>query len=635
MPIEAECPLCGHKGAVPEKFDNKQVKCPECCNLFVVSPAKAGVGAKGGSSGSASGEQNIRKPAGTMQSIQLPGGSKDGTQKKPPKISPSGSASGEQKIKKAGGTHQGTMKNPTAGSAAGNQKIQKPSGTAQGTQKNPIKSSGSASGTQKNPAKNATNGSAAGNQKVAPKPDSKQGTQKKPAPAKGNAKKGGDPFASFSYDDSDGKQERRRRKRGKTFGNLLALIALVLFLAIMTAGGIFTYHHFSNGGKPGDLFSAMLNSVGGMLRPAPKAAASEPETKPETKPEDQVAEVKPTEPKAEPTVSFNVEKEPAIISNGKDLTAQVKVVGLQYGVPPIKDANAPQDKRLMLSLEVENKGKAPLNFQGWGTVEIINESHKPTLTDLSGAMFKRIDIPGGTEGMALAETIMPGGKAVRDMIVFEAPSGGTPLIKVELSAENLDLGFKDRRFILLMSQSTLAKAGLPKPEVKPMPKPDGDKPDMKPDKKPEPAKEPQEVLVQRDALKNSKLAVSRKGAIDALAEIGPAAASATPDLIAVVEKDKDEQVRLAAVECLGKFKDKGKEAAPALIQAMKKDDFPKVRIECATALSRMGPDVAKDAVPAMKEAVKDEKDEMVKKAIEDVIKRLDKAADKDKDKDAK
>jgi hypothetical protein len=627
MPIEAECPLCGHKGAVPEKFDSKQVKCPECCNLFVVSPAKAGVGAKGATSGSASGEQKIKKPAGTMQSIQLPAGSKDGSQKKPIKGPGAGSASGEQKIKKPAGTHQGTMKNPTAGSAQGDKKIVKPSDTAQGTQKNPLKSSGSASGTQKNPAKNATSGSAQGNQKIAPKPDSKQGTQKKPAPAKSNGKKAGDPFASFSYDDGQGRQERRRRKRGKTFGNLLALIALVIFLAIMTAGGIFAYSHFSSGGKPGDLFSAMLNSLGAMLKSSPKAA-TEAETKPETKPDEPVVEVKATEAKPEPPLSFNVEKEPAIISNGKDLAAQIKVVGVQFGVPQSKDANAPQDKRFMVQLEVENKGKAPLNFQGWGTVEIINETHKPTMTDAAGTAFKRIDIPGGTDGMALAETIMPGGKPVRDMIVFEAPPGGTPFIKVELSAENLDLGFKDRRFTLLMSQGILAKAGLPKPEPKPMPKPEpGDKPDPKPEMKPEMGKEPAEVAVLKDGLK-SKLAPSRQEAINGLAALGPAAAGATPEIVLVLQKDSVEVIRAAAAECLGKFKDKAKAAAPALIQAMKKDDFPKVRVEAVTALTRMGPDVAKEAVPAMKEALKEEKDDVVKKTLEEAIKKLDKDGDK-------
>src|SRR5262245_65589286 len=102
MPIEAECPLCGHKGAVPEKFDGKQVKCPECCNLFVVSgptvPAGAGAAMKVGG-GTASGQHTIS-----------PSGSGSGQHK----ISPSGSGSGHHKIKQVPPTHQGNMKNPMA-----------------------------------------------------------------------------------------------------------------------------------------------------------------------------------------------------------------------------------------------------------------------------------------------------------------------------------------------------------------------------------------------------------------------------------------------------------------------------------------------------------------------------------------
>jgi Ricin-type beta-trefoil lectin domain-like/HEAT repeats/HEAT repeat len=36
MPIDAECPICGHKGKVPDLFKGKQLKCRGCCNLFIV-----------------------------------------------------------------------------------------------------------------------------------------------------------------------------------------------------------------------------------------------------------------------------------------------------------------------------------------------------------------------------------------------------------------------------------------------------------------------------------------------------------------------------------------------------------------------------------------------------------------------
>ena len=37
MPIATECPLCATKGQVPNAISGKRVKCPKCCNLFVVT----------------------------------------------------------------------------------------------------------------------------------------------------------------------------------------------------------------------------------------------------------------------------------------------------------------------------------------------------------------------------------------------------------------------------------------------------------------------------------------------------------------------------------------------------------------------------------------------------------------------
>jgi hypothetical protein len=632
MPIDAECPLCGHKGSVPEKFDGKQVKCPECCNLFVVSPSKASVGAKGGTSGSASGERKVPKPVvATMQSISLPDTKKGAT---------SGSASGQQKIKKASPTQPGTVKNPMAGSASGEKKISpggsaaqqkapaKTSDSAQGNQKKPVKSSGSAQGTQKNPAKNATSGSAAGQQKIAPKPPSKDGTQKKPA-AKG--KNGaGDPFASFTFDEPTEKQVRRRRRQGRMFGNMLALLALLLFLGILAAGSWFTYNHFQKGGTAANLFSAMFSSLGSLLKSEPKAteaSSTNPDTKPETKPD-----VPATEKQPEPPLVVNADREAAVITNGKDLTAQVRVVGVQFGNPPVKDAEAAKEKRLLVMFEVENKGKDPINFQGWGSAELINDQHPPKLTDDANAEFKVKTFPGGAEGQVVTAETIQAGKSLRDLVIFEVPPSGTAFVKVELSAENLDvLTFKDRKFTMIISQAMLAKGGMPKPEGKPGPKPDP-KPDPDPKPKPEPM-EPAVVAVQKQALQ-SKLVPSRLEAINALAELGPAAASATPDLVRLLQKDTSEGVRAASAECLGKFGPKAKAAVPALLEAMKKDEFWKVRAEAATALSRMGAEAAKEALPALKEAAKEEKDEMAKKAIEEAIKRLDKGGDKDKAKAA-
>src|SRR5262249_20812160 len=39
--VETVCPKCKHKGAVPEKFAGKKVKCPRCSTPFVVGGSAA------------------------------------------------------------------------------------------------------------------------------------------------------------------------------------------------------------------------------------------------------------------------------------------------------------------------------------------------------------------------------------------------------------------------------------------------------------------------------------------------------------------------------------------------------------------------------------------------------------------
>jgi hypothetical protein len=321
----------------------------------------------------------------------------------------------------------------------------------------------------------------------------------------------------------------------------------------------------------------------------------------------------------------------------------VKLVGITYEVPPVKDLEK-KDKKLLVKLQVENKGSAKVDFQGWGTPEDINKTNPPTLTDAAGDAHDRVTFGAGVfaEGMVLAETIQPG-KSVQDLIVFDPPPSGTPYVKLELSAENFN---EKGKFIFLVPNAVLAKAGpLPKgpdKEVKkPDMKPDG-KPDAKPEPKPEkpeekPMKEPAAVAILKPQLK-SKLAPSRLEAVNGLMELGAAAASAAKDVAELLKDPKeDEQVRVAAAECLAKFGAKGKDAIPALIEAVKKDEFWKVRAEAARALGKMGP-TAEPALAPLAIAMTKEKDEMALAAIKEAIKKIDKDAkvdekDKDKDKD--
>lgn len=573
MPIPIECPLCGHKGAVPDKFDNKQVKCPECCNLFFASPT-----------------------GGPPPSSSKTGGSQAGTMK----VSAAG---GNQVRRPASPTMPGTQKAPMGGgSQYGNVKISVPGGSQQGTMKKP----GSHAGNQKAP----TSGSAAGSAKAPVKPavGSHQGLQKKPGSAAGTAKKpparpagGRDPWSNLEYSDapadneSVGRNYRKRRQR-RMLTNLFVLFFLIGFLGIIGLGGAFTYSHIQGGGNIQDLLAKLV----------PKKS-TEDKGGTETAPEDDPGLPPKIDTKPEGPTLFDPSKGPARVGD-----VLIHLTGVNYAVPTGKEIEA-KDKLLLVALKLENQGSKPVDFQGWGCLEVINEKHPPVAVDADGQSFKRVTFGAGklVDGQILAETLQPG-QSIGDVVVFEPPPGGTPFVKVELSAENFG-GKENDKFVLLISSAILTKGGLPKPDPKM---------DPKPDPMPVEQKELAVVAQYRALLKNPKQAMPVKlEAIAVLSELGPAAATAIPDLVPILQKDASETVRLAAAECLSKFGPRAKDAIPVLIEKMKDDDFWKVRAECANALSRIGPD-AKDSLVALNDQVLKEKDEMALNAIKEAIKRL-------------
>lgn len=588
MPIPIECPLCGHKGAVPDKFDNKQVKCPECCNLFFASPtggpppssSKTGGSQAGTMKVSAAGGNQVRRPA----SPTMPG-----TQKLPT----GGSQYGNVKISVPGGSQHGTLKKP--GSHAGTQKSPA-GGSAAGTMKSP--GAGSAAGTAKAPVKPA----AGSHQGMSKKPGSASGTAKKP-PARPASR---DPWSNLEYSDapadneSVGRNYRKRRQR-RLLTNLFVLFFLIGFLGIIGLGGAFTYSHIQGGGNIQDLFAKLVPKKStedkGATETAPEDDPGLPPVPKETKPEG-------------PTL-FDPSKGPARIGD-----VAIHLTGVTYAVPTGKDIEA-KDKLLLVALKLENQGGKPVDFQGWGCLEVINEKHPPVAQDAEGQSFKRVTFGAGklVDGQILAETIQPG-KSIGDVVVFEPPPGGTPFVKVELSAENFG-GKETDKFVLLISNTILTKGGLPKADPKIDPKID-----PKGDPKPVELKELAVVAQYRALLKNPKQALPvKREAIAVLTELGPAAATAIPDLLPILQKDPDESIRLAAAECISKFGPRAKDAVPALIERVQKDDFWKVRAECANALSRIGPD-AKDSLVALNDQVLKEKDEQALAAIKEAIKRL-------------
>lgn len=98
---------------------------------------------------------------------------------------------------------------------------------------------------------------------------------------------------------------------------------------------------------------------------------------------------------------------------------------------------------------------------------------------------------------------------------------------------------------------------------------------------------------------------TRKAAVNGLGRMKGAGVSAAPQLVGVLQSDRDPEMRIAAAESLGEIGPKcAKTAVPALAKAAKDDKWPKVRSTSLTALGEMGP-AAKEAIPVLREALKD------------------------------
>jgi HEAT repeat protein len=116
------------------------------------------------------------------------------------------------------------------------------------------------------------------------------------------------------------------------------------------------------------------------------------------------------------------------------------------------------------------------------------------------------------------------------------------------------------------------------------------------------------------ALKDKDAAV-RKNAAVALSKVGEPAQPALTNLVAALSERKLHEPILAALKNIGPVK-----VVPPLIGALKDKD-PSVRLGAAVALAQFGDDAA-DAVKPLATAVAAEKDEDVKKAMRDALKRL-------------
>jgi HEAT repeat protein len=93
----------------------------------------------------------------------------------------------------------------------------------------------------------------------------------------------------------------------------------------------------------------------------------------------------------------------------------------------------------------------------------------------------------------------------------------------------------------------------------------------------------------------------RRLAILAIADIGPAAAAAVPNLIALLRADPDIEMREKAAVALEKIGPSAAAAVPTLVEKLKDvDEARNIRIKCAMALQKIGPvEAAVKAVPTL------------------------------------
>ena len=108
----------------------------------------------------------------------------------------------------------------------------------------------------------------------------------------------------------------------------------------------------------------------------------------------------------------------------------------------------------------------------------------------------------------------------------------------------------------------------------------------------------QQLLVDQNVL-------VRQEAARTLGAIGPKARAAMPALLAAL-KDKEPAMRAAAAEGLGGIGPEAQVAVPLLLDGLKDKD-PSLRASAATALGGIG---AREAIPALKEALKDTDDKV-------------------------
>jgi HEAT repeats len=564
MPITAECPVCGHKGPVPDTFKGKKVKCHECHNMFTV----------GGGAAAAAGA----RPAAKKKSNPDMGGS-------------------GMNLAGANGVGPGdATPNPF--------EFENPAPPPpQPTRK-------SAPGTAKKPAVQAS-------------PTSKS-AQGRPRPLKKNrnleplpigalvlgglaaimglgaiiiAKKdliglGSVPVAGFGLLLAIGGVVT---SMGKGWPILVPVLGLLVCLGALPVGGYHTYQLIASG---------RLSSADEQAKKTTTAAESKPEgaITPEIR-------TPPTQPNLPPPPPLSNPDEWMDAKQGFRLgNIVVKVVGLESDVLRGKDGReVSKDKHALLRIDIMNVGKGDVDYFSWATRPPQGGDPLPQLTDSNGAEVKWAQ-PEATilvNQISGAETIQPG-RTVSDILVYAIPPDSTNYLRLELVGSNVG---EKGKFRLQVPKGMLAAF------VKGMtPDNPGDAPPKQGD--PRTAKFVQEQVA---LLQKAKTEAEKTTALNFIGGCGKDAAPAAGELARFL-KGQPAGVRAAAAEALSRI-GPGARGQVSALQGALKDEFWKVKANAAKALGNIGPD-AKVAIPDLLPLI-DSKDDEVPQNAKEAIRKLD------------
>jgi len=563
MPITAECPVCGHKGPVPDTFKGKKVKCHQCHNMFTIGGAPAAAGARpaakksnpdmSGSGMDLAGTNGVGPGDPTPSPFDFDGSAPQPTRKSAP----------------------GTAKNPAA----------KPSPTSK-----------SAPGVRR-PLKRKRN--------LEPLPISAlilgglatvMGLAAIIVANKGLIGLASVPVGGFGLLLAVG---GIATSMGKGWPVLIPVVGLLVCLGALPVGGYQSYQLIASGA---------LSSA--------DAQAKKMNTATESKQDGPTAQIKAPPPPAQPNLP-----PPPPLSNPDEFAdakqgfrlgkVVVKVVGMETDVLRGKDGRElSKDKHALIRIDITNVSSGDVDYFSWATRPPQGADSLPQLTDSNGAEVKWAQPDGAilVNQVSGAETIAAG-RTVSDVLVYAIPADTTNYLRLELPGRNVgEMG----KFRLQMPKVMLAAFVKGLAPDNPM---GGDAPP-----KPGDARVGKFVQDQLALLQKAKSEAEKTTAIGFIGGCGKDAAPAAAELARFLKPGQPDGVRVAAANALANI-GSGAKGQVAALQGALKDEFWRVKAAAARALGNIGPD-AKVAIPDLLPLI-DSKDEEVPQAAREAVRRID------------